>query len=450
MALVQPVIEFDPQDFLEHTNDVIKNYLNEDTKQIYLSKLGNGLQRDYWIKSLTQEFYDTFHVPVENVRTFTFTSAESLKRKIKSIPLQHFFRKDVQLNVPFPCMLKEGNEAWIYRNDDDLYFYVSKRKYEKGNRERMFKTFDVIDLVGLRLNIHPDASISYIMNRLGYKYDIKEMLGWEERKYKDNLTFMEKDLSGYVATHNFLTPYLNLFKDFQTIALDKLKKVNPAFHVDPLFFVSASDVAKIHDKYSSSHIARILNLFSLLGWISKVEDEKIPDTLLREAARIKLKIDKPNRIQFYRINSIRDVILDSELKALELEKNKVTLSTLDFHIVEAIFGRHEAEKVYVQETQTVRRKKSRLIPVRKLINNDVVDLIEKSLVEFGMVSKEKIILTTIEQAPHLDPKTIKNTINRYWNIWLNQFGCEQVRPTKELKKRLGLNTNQSIGVLRNK
>ena len=359
----------------------------------------------------------------------TVRTKEHLFQYLIALPLQQFLISKPNLNEFFLCYFYEECYAWISHNQHFHYRYFSKGAGEKAT------AFDLLDLLSLQYNVPLQRLFSFLKSRFSL---MLSSLSWREAqysKYEENESF---SFEAYPYLHNALhkmRPFYNQLNQFAT------KFVTGTNHAqgEHLFFASSEQLSKLF-AVSSSKANKCINYLAVLGLIEKIPIEHVPLQLRQTSLTLKEKNQKQSVINYYSIPRISTIAEKAEEVAKCLNEHKVRYSNLSKVTVANLFGELTASKIY---PQTIQKNKRASHKQRDAVAYRLGRYFSELLDQRGYVTKAMLLEKAISQQE--SPK-IKHMIQLAWNDLLKKYGCIYIKPTKEMKQTMQLQSSEYIAM----
>lgn len=259
----------------------------------------------------------------------------------------------------YNCIISSGNFAWIAKDDKGTVRYFSKNP--KTNESFGFNIFDLIEL---RENIEIGTSLSFknarriLARDLNIAYKEREWEHLQEEKYINNIKKIERafiDMKrDYPNLYKLTENYLHILEHLNAWAMANIGDKKEAVNGEAVFFCSLRHAERFV-KRDHSVISKAINLFAVLGLITKVHPEKVSENMLVIAREISKKaketansVKNVELVNFYSIPLYNvEVLMNAEKMGSKLIENKITnASRINKKEIEKIFGKVFVKKVY--------------------------------------------------------------------------------------------------------
>ena len=372
--------------------------------------IGGAKSCDFLVeKSRCLEFFK--HLYGTDVESSTF-------RKIK---LSLFLKEYRECDQYYPCILIKENYSWISCDDKGEYRYFSSKP-----NGRIF-VFDILDLIQINYGMNYKELMEFFSE--GLSVNIKnEFLRAESEKYLSNIDSIDSLSNDNCELKTILKNKEDIYSELNKIGLENLFSKTLTHDANAIFFASTSYIQKrLNCKYSSSTINKVINMFSTVGLVNKVQEQDIP-LEFREGNIRKVQ----NFTSYYSIPDLRENLDSCKKKAKVLCDNNLTYYNLTKKRVLEVFGEGVFEEVYVQKTYDGKYNSQ----------NEKACLLEiffNTYKERGYVSKELFY----QHAPNTYSKTF---IFNEFDAIVKSNGFKMVKPNNRLKKRFSLKNNSSIAI----
>lgn len=346
---------------------------------------------------------------------------------LKKIDLTRIVKESPGLNQFFTCSFFVKRYAWISQNEKGEYRYFSKIKDGYG-----FYALDMFDLLGILLNKTTKKTIEYLKET----YAVDGMTSWEEeenKKYEENVNIITSLTTEHSPSlKRVLQTGMDVLTAFLTYGKEKVSGKHLSDGENAVFFLSTSYFKeRFFPKKSVSTLNQWVNLFAVLGLVEKTMN--VPIELQVEAEKQQSLKKRHNHISFYLIPKFSKVLEQAEVRASILVSNRISYHQLTKSLVLSLFGQVVHDHVYVQKTHGRKRKEKSMD--MKYDNEMVYTFFNISIAEKGLAIKKELRemsgMTTTQ-------------FNRLWSELSKSRGCEVGTPTKEERKRYGLNARQTI------
>lgn len=255
-----------------------------------------------------------------------------------------------------------------------------------------------------------------------------EFLRAESDKYLDNIEVIKTIEESNPEFKNILKNKEDIYTELNKIGLENLFSKTLTHGRDAIFFASTAYIHKrLSSKYSISTINKVINMFSTIGILTKIEEHQIP-LEFREGNVRKVQ----NFTSYYSIPSLRENVDECLKRVHILSENNLSYYNLTKKQVLKVFGEDVFSDVYVQKTYDGKYNSQN----EKCCLLDIFFNIYK---EKGYVSKDVLY----QCAPSNYSKTF---IYKEFDEIVKANGFKMVKPNNRLKKRFSLLNNSSIAI----
>lgn len=339
----------------------------------------------------------------------------------RQIKLSLFLKEYRELNQYYPCMLIDENFSWIGCDENGEYRYFSSKP-----NGRVF-VFDILDLIQINFKMNYKEMIDFFKSNLSIIIK-NEFLRIESQKYLDNIDTMRSMKDNNFELDKVLKNKEDIYIELNNIGLENLFSKTLCYGQNAMFFASTKYIrSRLFCKYSISTINKVVNLFSTVGLITKVQEHEIP-LEFRESNKRKVK----NFTSYYSIPNLEENFEGCLKKIKVLNENNLSYYNLTKKQVLEVFGEETFADVYVQETYNGKHNSMN----EKTCLLDIFFDIYK---EKGYVSKEDFY----QSAPSSYSKTF---VFKEFDEILKSNGFRLVKPNNRMKKKFSLSSNSSIAV----
>ncbi|RYI28289.1 hypothetical protein EVU96_14000 [Bacillus infantis] len=263
---------------------------------------------------------------------------EEATKLLMQVKLTNFLGIHVEQGNNFPCLIIPNNIASInYDNKGEWRYFTRNKKNTEGY------VLGIIDIIEIVYNLNYHQAIAKLCDMTLIDVEEGEWFKSQRRKYLENIkciiNFKEvakeyPTLLKYIEKHLYVLEELNRHALF-TIT-NKEKSINgvDVFFISSRYLVKRLEVRGI--KKSHTNTNKLINMFTVLGFIEEAHFTQVPKRLQEEATKIrKIKTnevvknnDKGKKnchlISFYQIPSITPEILsEAEKRVLRLKQEKI-------------------------------------------------------------------------------------------------------------------------------
>lgn len=344
-------------------------------------------------------------------------------KKLESISLEKLL--NLQANTYNKCLFLEKNFCWISKNE-----VGKERYYTKSN---ITYSLDVYDLLCIYFNCNYNQLYNYLYD-MGFNknekfaVDINNHISNKERikSVVESNPNIKKLINNkwdiYIALNDFAVNNRLAFNEYKNCSI---------------FFISTRFLKEKYNlPYSISTINQVINLYALIGLIYKVPKKVIKDSPIYYIYELKNKKDKRATVSFYAIPSITDVLGDvkknaSFLNEANIEYYKITKdSSIALQNIKNVspvtYNLNTGGGDKTKKAEKVREEK-------ELIENSFL----RHLDEHGIVAKEWI-------KKDVNSEISNTSFDRKWKDLITTVSGKTIKPTKSMKNKYGLITNQEI------
>lgn len=342
-------------------------------------------------------------------------------KDFRYLKLTLFLKEYRELDKYYPCLLIKENFSWISCDEKGEYRYFSSKP-----NGRVF-VFDILDLIQVNYRMNYKELIEFFKD--GLKINIKnEFLRAESNKYLENMETIDTLLDENTEVKEALKNKEDIYVELNKIGLENLFSKTLTHGRDAMFFASTAYIHnRLEKKYSVSTINKVVNMFSTVGLIVKIQEHEIP-LEFREGNKKKIQ----NFTSYYSIPNLREntkLCLD---RIKILNEHNLCYYNLTKKQVLKIFGENVFSDVYVQKTYDGKYNS-------KNERACLLDIFFNTYKERGFVSKELFY----QQAPLTYSKTF---VYKEFDEIVKLNGFRMVKPNNRMKKRFSLTDNSSIAI----
>lgn len=342
-------------------------------------------------------------------------------KNFRHLKLTLFLKEYREPNQYYPCMLIKENFSWISCDEKGEYRYFSSKP-----NGRVF-VFDILDLIQVNYKMNYKELMEFFKSNLSI--DIKnEFLRVESEKYLENIEVIKSIGESNPELKSILKNKEDIYLELNKIGLENLFSKTLTHGRDAMFFASTAYIHnRLNCKYSISTINKVINMFSVIGILVKIQEHEIP-LEFREGNVRKVQ----NFTSYYSIPNLKENIEKCLSKVRVLNENNLNYYNLTKKQVLKVFGEEVFSDVYVQKTYDGKYNSQ---------NEKVclLDIFFNTYKERGFVSKELFY----QYAPTNYSKTF--ILNEFDEI-VKANGFKMVKPNNRLKKKFSLTTNASIAI----
>lgn len=373
------------------------------------------------------------HISPKSVKINNFDDLFSFFSKVN---LFHLIPLAEQLDTFIPCCLIDGNVGWISKNQEEHFRYFSK-----GTNQQTIG-FDLLDLLEIYYGCNTSEAIERAVKDFKIQFIEGQWVENQNKKYLSNLTLIHtahhRIQKQYPILFQYIQPHLKVLETMNVLGSINIRKQEFSYRHENIFFASNAYIANFLGNYTLATTNKVINLFAVLGLIEKVKESDIPGQLLYESKVIADKRNLGNIISYYIVPPMIDRLDEAEKRAILLSKNSVYYTNINRTRIAFVFGEEFAQKIYVQEIQKNKKKKSTMpASIQTILSNYLLELIETS----GYATKSKVAKKYIRNTTQKDRE---QELEKIWKGLLNQHQLRFIKPTKELKAKFGLKSNEYI------
>lgn len=356
------------------------------------------------------------------VEMFKHLKGRDIESKdFRHLKLSLFLKEYRELNKYYPCMLIKENFSWISCDEKGEYRYFSSKP-----NGRVF-VFDILDLIQINYKMNYKELMEFFKSNLSINIK-NEFLRAESDKYLENMDMIHLIGEQNSDVKNALKNKEDIYIELNKIGLENLFSKTLTNGRDAMFFASTAYIHnRLEQKYSVSTINKVVNMFSTIGLIVKIQEHEIP-LEFREGNKKKVQ----NFTSYYSIPNLKDA---SELcleRIKVLNEHNLCYYNLTKKQVLKIFGENIFKDVYVQKTYDGKYNS-------KNERACLVDIFMNTYKERGFVSKELFF--------KLSPSTYSKTfIFKEFDEIVKLNGFRMVKPNNRMKKKFSLTDNSSIAI----
>ncbi|KGK89377.1 hypothetical protein DP73_10005 [Desulfosporosinus sp. HMP52] len=405
--------------------------------------------------------------PTYNIKAIADRDVAYLKEKINNKPIvfenasefwSYVYREIDMANLlelkkpsSFKCIFHKDNNpsASIFRNDEGIWLY-------RCNSSCCKLTLNVKQLIEKLGNFKSEyRAVDFIKNI--YNLSIKETNWSIEQKANLDSILQSLTLNKFEElcpqTHKNIRHVKELFVVMIGIAKDNVYGENYSnSDGDAVFFVSLSELARI-TKVSFSHLNRISQRLTVLAYhdlIRKLDDDKIPATMLKRAQAISIDKGIEKRVNFYSIPSwVFQHLKNVENQGENWKKYGYTIKATSYEAFFRAEGLTVAQKMYPQHKKTK----------YKSVDYETGEIITTTLDRTTSKASNQRVEKIVSSIKHLitdkgwtTEKELAYSLSKEyrWQVVeiqlrkirgeLENLGFKRVRANKEIKNLFGITT----------
>lgn len=334
--------EKEQAEYLQKIKEIKEDRERRDITQIIKEKAlswGDGLLEEKFEVKRTFSYINIITQNTNNIKLF------SNRMAINHIRRNNYFK--FEIGEEFKCELIEGNIAWI--SQDETSEVV--RYFTKNPQSGEFAYFDLIDLIQIELGCNFLYALREAMEALNIKTEEEEHRNMNVRKYVNNIEIIEgidfRFMLQYPNLYKLLGKHFYILEKMNTIGIGNIRTKVESLGNDAVFFSSYQHIADFLDIKSKTTVANAINMFALLGLITKVEEGEIPSTMIERAKKEAKERGYKNLVTFFTIPLYTEKTLArAEAIAKEVIRNKITISNISIARVEKAFDSEAVARVY--------------------------------------------------------------------------------------------------------
>lgn len=342
-------------------------------------------------------------------------------REFRRLNLSLFLKEYRESGQYYPCMLIKENFSWISCDEKGEYRYFSSKP-----NGRVF-VFDIIDLIQVNYKMNYKELIDFFKVNLSISVK-NEFLREESDKYLENIELIKKYSNEDDNFKELLKNKEDIYEELNRIGLENLFSKTLTHGSDAIFFASTGYIHKrLNSKYSVSTINKVINMLSVVGVLTKIEEHQIP-LEFREGNIKKVR----NFTSYYSMPRLSECIDESLGKVKVLTEKKLNYYNLTKKQVLEVFGEEVFSDVYVQRTYEGKYNSQNE-------RGCLLDVFFGIYKEKGFVSKDLFY----QCAPTSYSKTF---IFKEFDEIVKLNGFKMVKPNNRMKKRFSLKSNASVAI----
>lgn len=320
------------------------------------------------------------------------------------------------------CLFLEKHFCWISSNDKG-----KQRYFTKGH---LTYSLDICDLLTIYFNCTYNELFNLVSD-LGFSDN-----SWRSREVKKHIENME-NINSILEENENASKLIKKKIDIYIALNDFASKNSLSFerhNSNSIFFISTRYLKEKYNlPYSISTINQTINLYALLGLLYKVPENKIENPIYSTYSKV-----KTNRapIAFYSIFPINNFVNDLYNKSEILVKNNISYYNIDKNLSENLQKTYNVSNVEYNlnlggGNKTKKAKNS------CEIKRKIEYLFENLLNSSEIVAKEWIKDNLVD--------IISDTaFDKKWKELVKSKKGKCVKPTKVMKEKYNLKTNQEI------
>lgn len=343
--------EKEQAEYLQKIKEIKEDREKRDITQIIKEKAlswGDGLLEERFKIKRTFSYTNIIAQNTNNIKLF------SNKMAINHIRKNNYFK--FEIGEEFKCELIENNIAWI--SQDETSEVV--RYFTKNPQSGEFAYFDLVDLIQIELGCNFLYALREAMEALNIKTEEEEHRNMNVRKYVNNIEIIEgidfRFMLQYPNLYKLLSKHFYILEKMNTIGIGNIRTKVESLGNDAVFFSSYQYIADFLNIKSKTTVANAINMFALLGLITKVEENEIPSTMIERAKKEAKERGYKNLVTFFTIPLYTEKTLArAEAIAKEVIRNKITISNISIARVEKAFDSETAERVYGNTKENTRK-----------------------------------------------------------------------------------------------
>jgi len=406
-----------------------------------------------------------------NIKAISNRDVKYLKDKINNIPIEfdndaEFWHYIYRINMiellelkhpkSFKCLFHNDHNpsASVFQNDDGVWLYKCHSKCKMPNGKSLtLNNKQLIEKLGNYKSEY--KAIKFIKDI--YNLSIKETEWSIEQKANLDGIIYKLDMNIFSElcpqTNKNIRYVKELFSVMVHTAKDNVYGENYTnSDGDIIFFVSLTDLAK-QMNVSLNHLNRISQRLSVLIYhdlVRKLDDDKIPELMLKKAQAISIDNKFPKRVNFYAIPSwILEHLSNVELQGVKWKSNGYTIKGASYEMFYRGEGLEVAQNIYPQHKKVkgkeINNETGEILEVIKdrttsKISNERVDNIVKSI---NILINRKRYTTEKELILYLSNEYLWEITEiqlRKMRGQLDKLGYKRIRANKEIKEQYNINS----------
>lgn len=276
------------------------------------------------------------------------------------------------------CIFIDNNFAWVSQDSENeivRYFSINKET-------KKYFYLDIIDIYSAISGKKYDETVTDLLSSYKFKTKEEERKKKQRGKYRNNISFLQNSLEWedeYPNTAKMLGKCQDVLIIINKEGLKNVTGDKCMLDGESVFYASLRHISKEielekndGEKIDNRYISKKVNLLCLLGFIEKLETEKVPKRM-RERGEEERKNKKWKSINYYVVKSLTPELLEEiERISAKLWANKVNVNNISYNKIKNVFGKEIANTVYPNKKETKNGKKTN----EKNNKNYIDDIIE--------------------------------------------------------------------------
>ncbi|WP_041700331.1 hypothetical protein [Clostridium sp. BNL1100] len=403
-----------------------------------------------------------------NIKALRERNADYLKEKINNNPIEfnnvsefwyyiyHNINMVELLELKYPksikCLFHQDNSpsASVFKNDEGVWLY-------KCFSDNCGLTMNVKQLIEKLGNFKSEyKAIEFIKNI--YNLSIKESSWSIEQKANLDSILYKLDMNIFaelcpVADKN-IRYVKDLFCTLVHIAKDNIYGDNYMnSDGDAVFFISLSELAKITKTYANN-LNKLSQRIAVLVYhdlVRKLDDDKIPEVMLKKAQALSIDKGTDKRINFYSIPSwVFEQLNIVEQQGIKWKNNGYTVKGASYEMFYRGEGLEVAQHIYPQHkkvaTEFINIDTGEIITkiTDRTTSKKSTERVDKITSCIQVLIKDKRYTTEKELIMYLSKEyrwEVTEIQLRKMRGQLEKLGFKRIRVNKEIKEQLGISTD---------
>jgi len=298
---------------------------------------------------------------------------------------------------------------------------------------------DIVTVVSKLRGISITNSVMYISQMLNVQYGVDseniKNINKAIDEFKHHLLTLDLSKT-HPETHKLLkdgrTQYGRDISDVLEILRNHIIEVNGEPRM--ISHLSTRELSiRIYGKETSyNRVQRVLRLMQLLGIITKLKNDEIPNDILDGLLKFQVENKFSKRTDVHEIKEFgTDFLVNSEREAGVINSKGLTSASLTRYGIMYEFGKEKANDIFVQDAKEDFNVSKHEMDIMHFINGVVQKEVEKA----GYIEETDIIE---ELAKELGKTKSKMKWKQIRNEFTNGYGYERTRLNKALKKEFGV------------
>lgn len=426
--------------------DIKDDLAQENTKKKLTSKgtikKQQNKEQQVGLSPLAEEDAPSKKIEFDNFAdAFDYAKTQDLRKYIHKI-LNIANPINVELGVAFNCLWHDDSRPSMVIDGKDGYFRVFCNSTNCDLNNDNYG----LDIFNLAQKVHELTfvkAMEYVFSLLNIQIKKSEWIESQKKKYELNALFLNDLNADSADRYPFLDRILKssflVLNYINTIALIHIRE-DFIYQNESVFFTSNRYLAKRAFRGNYQKVNKFINLWAVLGLITKNIKYELPNRIKKKAIKLAQKRTKGSKkrqiIEFYAMPNFYDVAEEAEKRAKKLiTEGKFKIDLISKNYITNLFGEDFANQIYGQVFGAHSTSKIQVHIMAEILNH----LQHQKYITLNQLLKKQIVVDNAK----IGKERLEKEFRRALPL-LIEAGLIYKKPTKLEKKELGLSSHRYI------